>query len=501
MFEISKYFQKLSAGRRQSTVALAACLLFGGVVAAQTAPVGDSKAGMPLPALPGVPLTAAFPNFPGIHAIDVAPPASGFGGQVYDFGPSSTPNPGKAPAGVRRITLDEAKQLGEQANSPLVRLAKLQVEAAKQHRLGVQAMYFPNISGQLENLHLNHQTGIVLSARRPNLPGSIFVPVNIFAKNSTAFNFSAVQPVTPLLAIHQLVKIARADENIARAKAGMSVAETASRIERAYYGLLIAERELIIAKADARKVQGKWLRASSSAGTSVSTEQETDMIGAEKAVALPASKVKELTASLNEMLGLPQGTRLELVPPEPLVEHLSLQEVTDKAGAATNPEVVEAEQTAVKAHAASALSKMAYFPSAAIVGGYANQNLINDIVLPQDFSYIGFIATYTVFDFGKREHGVKESTAQAQAADLAVQLTKAKAAAAVKSNYFELERSRQLAQLARRMVSATQVMEASYQPENPEVEAARARMEVDMFRAECEYRQAYARLKNLLDGK
>ena len=34
------------------------------------------------------------------------------------------------------------------------------------------------------------------------------------------------------------------------------------------------------------------------------------MIGAEKAVVLSASKVKELTASLNEMLGLPAGTRL-----------------------------------------------------------------------------------------------------------------------------------------------------------------------------------------------
>ena len=68
-------------------------------------------------------------------------------------------------------------------------------------------------------------------------------------------------------------------------------------------------------------------------------------------------------------------------------------------------------------------------------------------------------ATYAVFDVGKREQGGKESTAQAQAADLAVQLTKAKVAAAVKSSYFELERSRQLAQSARRMVSATQVLE------------------------------------------
>jgi hypothetical protein len=93
---------------------------------------------------------------------------------------------------------------------------------------------------------------------------------------------------------------------------------------------------------------------------------------------------------------------------------------------------------------------------------------------------------------------VKESRANAEAADLGVQLVKAKVAAAVKSSYFEPERSRQFTQLARRMASATQVVEASYKPDGPEVESARARMEADMFRAELGYRQAYSKLKALM---
>ena len=48
------------------------------------------------------------------------------------------------------------------------------------------------------------------------------------------------------------------------------------------------------------------------------------------------------------------------------------------------------------------------------------------------------------------------------------------------------------------MVSATQVVEASYKPDDPEVESARAKMEADMFRAELEYRRAYAKLKALM---
>jgi outer membrane protein TolC len=322
------------------------------------------------------------------------------------------------------------------------------------------------------------------------------VAVNIFEKNETVVNLSAVQPATPLMAIHQLVKIARANENIARSNAGMPVAEIAGKVEQNYFELLVAQQELISAEAESKKLQCKWLTASAGA-TSISTAQEKDMISAEQAVVAPASKVKELSASFNEILGLPEGTTLELVPPEPLVENISLTEVTDKAMVA-NPEVVQAEQTAIKAHAASKISKMEYGPNVAIVAGYANQGAINTIVFPRAAGYLGVIATYTVFDFGKREHEAKESTANAEAAGLGVQLTKAKVAASVKNGYFELQRSRQFTQLARRMASATRVVEASYQPDNPEVESARAKAEADMFRAELEYRQALAKLKTLM---
>jgi outer membrane protein TolC len=412
----------------------------------------------------------------------------------YD-GLSLTSNTSVALPEVRRLTLDDAQQLAGGASNPLVRLAALQIRVAKEHRLGVQSLYFPNIGGQLENLHFNKNTGPVLAFDRLG----VVVPVNIIGKNQTAFNFSAVQPVTPLFAIHQLVKVARADETIARAKAGVPLAETASKVEANYFDLLIAERELVSAEADSRKIQVKWLSASSSGAPRISTQQETEMIGAEKEVMLATSKVKELTASLNDMLGLPGETKLELVPPEPLAEDTSMEEAVDKAAAA-NAEVVEAEQTAIKARAGSTLSKMQYFPSVAFVGGYTNQNALN-VILPRDFSYIGVIATYTVFDFGKRERGVKESNAQAEMAEIAVPLTKAKVMAEVKSSYFELERSRKLIQLARRMVSATQGVEAGYQSDNAEVESAQAKMEADMFRAELEYRQAYSRLKNLMGGK
>ncbi len=482
----------IESKKRLSLVAIGLFVL-SGAVAGQDLPMTSISAPAPQPpsAFGARLKTQVMPAYEGRTTDNPQKMSEGYAVTLSVASSQAANTPGE----VRRITLDQAQQLAAGASSPLARLGELQVEAAKQHRLGVQSMYFPNLGSQFEDLHFNKKTAKVLAVQGP-LGNLREFGRDIFAKDSNSVNISAVQPITPLMAIHQLVKIARADENIARAKAGLPVAETASKVEKNYFDLLVAEKELVSAEAEAKKIQGKWLTASSSGVGGISAEQERDMVDAEKLVLAPTSKVKELTASLNEMLGLPEGTRLELVPPEPLVENISLTEVTDKALAA-NPEVVEAEQTALKAHAAAKISKMEYGPSVAVIGGYMNQNLV-DYFFPRGTSYIGVVATYTVFDFGKREHGVQESKVNAEAADLGVQLTKAKVAAAVKSSYFELQRSRQYTQLARRMMSATRVVEASYQPDNAEVESARAKVEADMYRAELEYRQAYGRLKSLM---
>ncbi len=391
----------------------------------------------------------------------------------------------RAPAGVRRITLQQAQQLAAAANNPLEQLAQLQVEAAKQHRLGVKSLYFPNISGQFENLHLNTPPGDLVTVPRPFAGTTLTVPVNVIEQDQTAMNLSVVQPITPIFAVRQLVKIARADENIARAKAGMPVTERASLLEKSYFDLLIAQRELISARAETRRVQ---------------VVQVADSIGAARSWLIAERAVKELTATLDEMLGLPSNTELELVPPDPLVEDPSLKDAVTNATAARSADVTEAEQTAVKAHAGSTLAKMEYFPSIGLIGGYTHQHAIN-AVLPHDFGYVGVMATYTLFDSGKRERDLKERNAQAKAADLAVQLTKAKAVATVKSSYLELERSREFYELARRMVAPTGVVRASYVSDSQELDPAQATLEAELFRAERDYRQAYARVKTLVGGK
>jgi outer membrane protein TolC len=460
---------------------LAALFLLSGIAAAQDSPSSPSRSEPSVPATITVPLRLSFNAVSSDTQIEALP---GF----FD----------RATGGVRRITLQQAQQLAAGAANPLVRLGQLQVEAAEQHRKGVKAQYFPSVSGQFENLHLSEQPGEILAVRRPFAGTTLALPVSVVNQDQSALNFTVVQPITPLFQVRQLVKMARADENIARAKAGMPVAERASLVEKNYFDLLVAERELVMAGAAAKAVQARWVTVSNPA--SPTAEQQRDTLDVGRSWLLAASRVRDLTASLTGLLGLPPNTRLELVPPEPLVERLPLDAPVLPATTA-NAEIIEAEQTAVKAHAGLTLAKSAYIPSVAIMGGWLYQTALSEVILPRDFAYVGVIATYTLFDSGKREHTVKEVSAQVKAADLGVELTKAKVAAAVRTSYLDVERSRELVRLARRMVSAPRVVTASDMSGDREADAARAQVEAELFRAELEYRQAYARVRSLIGDK
>ncbi len=383
-----------------------------------------------------------------------------------------------AQSGPRRITLEQAKQQAAAANNPMAHLAQLQVEAARQHRLGAQSDYFPKISSTFANFHFNKFMGEELTVTRPIAGGTATAQLPLLGKDLTLVAVTAAQPVTPLFKLREVVNIARADERIAMAKAGMPV-ETASNVEKAYYGLLVAQRQLAIARANADRLRSKHLLASTAAVPAAIPSDGPDEIASEKDLVIADTKAQELTASLNLLLGYPTETELELIPPITQVEEISLKEATEKA-MAVNPEVVEAQQTVVKARAASRLSKLDYVPDVAVLGGYVYNNEAAPL-LPRDFSYIGIMGSYNLFDFGKREHTIRERTAQLGMAETALELTKAKVAASVKSSYFEMERSRKLSELAHRLSSAMLLQRVSYGADDPELTISRAKVEVEMF--------------------
>lgn len=394
--------------------------------------------------------------------------------------------------GPHRITLDEAQQQAQKAANPMFHLAALGVEAAKQHRLGVQSDFFPKVNSTFLNVHFNKFLGEILTVQRGPLTGKTFA-LPIFNKDQTVVAATAIQPITPLFKLNQVLNIARADERVAKAKAGLPAAEVASNVDQSYFALLVAQRQQQVTEPNVRRVEAKWRLASASTVPAGLAEHETEWIEADKALVLASSKVKEAAAALNALLGWPAETELELVIPAAFHENISQAAAVGQA-LQNNPEVVEAEQNVVKARAASKLSKLEYVPDVAVTGGYAYQSIMPAV--PNDFTYIGVMANFNVFDFGKRERTVKERNAQVAMAETGLTLVKAKVAASVTKAYFELDRARQLTELARHLDSNSRVIAVNYEPE--EASLVRAKSEAEMLQAELEYRQAFANLQQLI---
>src|SRR5260370_8181236 len=117
--------------------------------------------------------------------------------------------------------------------------------------------------------------------------------------------------------------------------------------------------------------------------------------------------------------------------------------------------------------------------------------------VPSNFGCGGVVVSYNLFDFGKREHAVKEARAQLEMAELGVQLTKAKIAGNLTKSYYELERSRQLSKVAQKMGTSV-LMNVRATSESGDIRAARADLEVEMLEADFAHLQAFARLTALM---
>jgi outer membrane protein TolC len=423
-----------------------------------------------------------------------------------NYGESSMSQAGVGPAqGPLRITLEEAMARAVACHALVA--ASAGVSAAHFHHKALQSDYFPRVGAYLVNIHYNKFMGDTIQLfRRGIIFPTVSRTVPLFDKDQTFVGPTVTQPLTPLFKIHEAVRIAKADERIAQAKADAVSIQLAADVERAYFDLLIAQRRQSEARANVEIAERK-LQIASAAAAPVDgvVERETAMLGAKKALLAASDKVTELTISLSGLMGLSEDARLELIPPPPVVleadyspqqpQHLQ----KPRPVIAYNPEIVEAEETVVKAKAARRLAKLEYVPDAIITGGYMFQTGIP--ILPDDFSWIGVIATWTIFDFGKRERTIKERDAQVTMAKANLEMVRAKVAAGALKTVMDVDRTRQILELTRKVVSMQRAMAPRDQDPGPEARAALAKAEAEMFQAELDYRIAYAQLKRVAAGQ
>src|SRR5262245_4844805 len=86
---------------------------------------------------------------------------------------------------VRHITLEQAQQQAAQAHALEARLGELSVEAAKEHRLGARADYFPKVGATFAHLDFNTLLGQEIVINRPITGGTINAALPLFGQDQT----------------------------------------------------------------------------------------------------------------------------------------------------------------------------------------------------------------------------------------------------------------------------------------------------------------------------
>jgi outer membrane protein TolC len=398
-----------------------------------------------------------------------------------------------ADASTRRLTLEEARQLALQNNQSLA-LARINVDGKQHATAAARKDYFPKVIGNITYFNFNQDLGSVVTFQRGKFgllqPGTIVQNVAVANENSTLSTIFLAQPITKLIAVNALTQIARADETAAQAQLDKGTREVLSGVSQAYQGLLGALRIQTALELQVRLLE--QLHAAQP-----SPQLQVAVLEARQGLLQIRGQVRELTQTLNDLLGLPACTVLEPVDPVPCELPVRCEEDAVRTALAISPEVREAEQNIAKAEAAMKVAKMAFIPDVNIIGGYANQTVANYI--QPNIGYVGVAGTYTFWEWGKKRDVKRQRDADIALAHQNVRVVSDKVQLEARKAFASYEEAREDLRLANEMAKARKEAEKGTTGQAAfQAKADTTKAELEAMKAEITYRVAHAKLAGMV---
>jgi outer membrane protein TolC len=325
-----------------------------------------------------------------------------------------------AESGPRKITLPEAVQLALKHNH-VVHIAGLQVREKQYAKESARSGYFPSITNESRVLRVTDTQFISIPAGSLGTVGGTPIPTApaILNQGERTFITSGTGLVQPLTQLFTRVKpsndFARADLDATRANEKETENDVALRVHEIYYQLLVTQLHRQASEAKIRAAQemeaervqqvkyGSTLDEQLIDSRAQTLESKQDLLTTEL-------QLSDLTMQLNDVLGLPIDTQLELDPTVPEVQEPCHGEECVRAALASHPEIVAARADVEKAAAAVRLAKADYFPDVSAIARYSYQD--NVPFLARNFGTFGAQLTYDLFDGGRRKANVGEGNAR-----------------------------------------------------------------------------------------
>ena len=227
------------------------------------------------------------------------------------------------PAVARRITLREAVDLAVAHNHAL-RLAQLSVDEKDRAKDVARSAYFPQVRNDATLIHLTDTQLIELPAGALGRVGAEPLPPRTLILNqggvSTATDgIGLVQPLTQLLKVKAANDVARAEAEATRGRARGIENETALRVQRVYYQILITDvrRQAVLARMQASEELQRERVQQARYGSALDAdliESRARALQTRQELLTADLQRSDLQMQLNDAVGLPLTTLLLLDP-------------------------------------------------------------------------------------------------------------------------------------------------------------------------------------------
>jgi outer membrane protein TolC len=359
-------------------------------------------------------------------------------------------------AAPRKITLPEAVELARTGNASL-KIARARVRENQQKAVTARADYYPQLSNETSLMGLSDRELVTIPAGvLGTVPGLGAFPLQsiTFDQGSNTIvlaNTTLSQPLTQLFKIREAVRVAAANQRITEAEFKKAEDEVVLGVHQLYFGLLAASKQVGAVEAQIAAAQETLREAEEAvhAGNALEVTvlgARASLLKSRQLLLTVQNQVSDLNAEMDDLLGLPLDTELDLADiGDPPTERLT-QEQYLAAALDHNPELQAAKETVSKARSGLAAARDEYIPN---IGAFARETYQSGVpFLVHNFGTFGLQMTWNVFDWGKRKGVVGEREAQLTQAEENVRRIADRIAVDVEKVYRKLDRTRMMVDVA-----------------------------------------------------
>jgi outer membrane protein TolC len=364
-------------------------------------------------------------------------------------------------AGPRHITLREAVELALKHNHD-VRLAGFSVDEKKHAKEAEKSSYFPSIHNDSILARLTDTQLIQIQAGSLGTVSGTPIPVensilNQGGRTLTTSGTQITQPLTSLLKIRRANEIAQAEVEVSRAKAQLTSNDVALAVHEVYYAVLIVQAHRSATEAKIQAAQDLESERIEQVKYGASLEQESiesraNLLQAKQELLTTDLQLTDLQLKLNDLMGTPLNTALDLDPTVGEVRETCQREECIATAKNLHPEIRAARAEVEKAVAAARLAKTdIWVPDVDAFGRYSYQN--NVPFLARNFGTFGIHFSYDLFDAGKKRAILHERDSQLSEAKENLAKVTDEVELQVQTAYNKLERTQQMLKVSEEILA------------------------------------------------